>query len=435
MQRALNYDAMPAIWVPAPFLLAAPCFALVAALLLAWHGEAALASRWTPVTLAITHLLVLGFVTMTIAGALLQLLPVVSGVPIPLALPVAVLTGTLLVGGTVLLAGALALDWGPPALRAAAALLGAAGFVFLSAIGVVVSHKVAPAARALVEGVRYAAAALAVTLGLGAALALYLGGAVSLPAPLVTDIHAGWGLVGWVVALTATVSFQVIPTFQATRAYPRAVEAWMPLLLFALLMLWSGAMVAGGAGARLAAEGAVALVLLGYAGATLRFLRLRTRAPDAGTRFWVLSMLSLVCAVLLQALPLPLLHDSDARPLLIGILVVAGCAMSAINGMLYKIVPFLVWYHLQRDWRSGQEKAPGMRQILDDGQALRQWRWHAAGLGLLLLAALAPLAGVAPNLPARAAGVVLLAALSLLLRDLGGAMCLYLRRRRSGKLV
>ena len=207
MQRKLNYGAMPPIWVPLSFLLAAPCFALAASVLLAWQGEAALVSRWTPATLAMTHLLTLGFLTMTIVGALFQLLPVVAGVLIPLARPVAVVGWIGLVSGTVILASALGLGLGGAAFHAAAAVLGLAGLLVLAALGIALACRSA-AANALVRGVRLAASGLALTLGLGGTLALYLGGVGAPDVLLLTDIHAAWGLLGWVVALTAVVSFQ-----------------------------------------------------------------------------------------------------------------------------------------------------------------------------------------------------------------------------------
>ncbi|MBQ5948503.1 permease [Massilia sp. ST3] len=427
MQRSLTYTAMPPIQVPLPFLLAAPCFALAAALLLAWQGETALASRWSPVTLAMTHLLTLGFLTMTIVGALFQLLPVVAGVGIPLARPVAALSWSALALGTVLLAGALGLGLGPAAYQAAAGVLGLAGFVILAAVGTAISHKIVPAARPLVRGVRLASAGLAVTIGLGASLALYLSGMGPLDAPLLTDIHASWGLVGWVVALTATVSFQVIPMFQGTPAYPRSLESWLPAALVALVAGWSAAALAGVGPLRLAAEAGVALLLLRYAGATLLFFRKRKRAADVGTYYWVLAMGSLALAALVHFLPL----GADQRPLLSGILVIAGFGMSAVNGMLYKIVPFLVWYHLQSDPSLPRERVPALKNILDGGRALRQWRWHVVALGLL---AAAPFA---PAVLARPAGLFQALALLLLIRDLGGAAGLYLSLRRppSGTVV
>ncbi len=420
MQRSLNYGAMPPLRVPLPFLLAAPCFALAAALILMWHGEAVLVSRWTPLTLATTHLLTLGFLTMTIVGALFQLLPVVAGVAIPGARAVAPVAWGSLVAGTVLLAGALGFGMVPEVFHLATGALGLAGLVILTALGVALAGRIVPAARPLVQGVRLAASALGVTLGLGATLAMYLAGAGPVDAPLLTDIHAFWGLAGWVVALTAAVSFQVIPMFQGTATYPRALETWLAPLLFALLFAWSAAALAGSRPWRLVAEAAVGVLLLRYAGTTLLFLRRRRRKPDVGTFYWTLAMCSLVLAVLVQLAPI----DADRRALLSGILVIVGFGMSAVNGMLYKIVPFLFWYHLQCDETLPRSRVPSLKTLVDEHQALRQWRWHLVSLGLLVGSPLAP------QVLARPAGLFQALALALLLRDLAGAAMVYRRASR-----
>jgi hypothetical protein len=127
-----------------------------------------------------------------------------------------------------------------------------------------------------------------------------------------------------------------------------------------------------------------------------------------------------VLAVLVHYLPL----DSDQRALLTGMLVMLGFAMSAINGMLYKIVPFLVWYHLQCDAALPRERVPNLKAIVNEDRALRQWRWHAVALALAVGAPLAP------AVLARPAGLFLAFATLLLIRDLGGAALLYLRLRR-----
>jgi len=424
MQRALSYAAMPALQVPLPFMLAAPCFALAAALLLVWQGEAALVLRWTPVTLSMTHLLVLGFLTMTIVGALFQLLPVTAGVAVPLARQVAGFCWCALALGTAVLAAALGLGLGPTAFRLAAGLLGSAGFVFLSAIGAAIARPAPAGAKPLLEGVRYAAAALAITIAIGAALALYLGGVGSVNAPLLTDIHATWGLVGWVIVLTAAVSFQVIPMFQGTATYPRLLETWLPPLVFVLLFGWSAAKLLDAAWWRLACEIGIGALLLLYVATTVSWLGRRKRKADTGTRYWLLAMGSLLLAALLHFIPFELVFDSvDALPLLSGVLVIVGCAMSAVNGMLYKIVPFLVWYHLAHDERLPRERIPKMSAVLGESQAARQWRWHLAGLALLVLACLFP------AVLARPAGLFLMVALLLLARDVASAALLYARLR------
>ncbi|MHB0982634.1 MAG: hypothetical protein ACYC02_04540, partial [Thiobacillus sp.] len=81
-QAGLSFGQAPPYSLPLRFFLTAPLFLLAAAGLIVWAPEA-LASRWTPYTLALTHALTLGFLAMVMLGALLQMLPVVAGSSIP----------------------------------------------------------------------------------------------------------------------------------------------------------------------------------------------------------------------------------------------------------------------------------------------------------------------------------------------------------------
>ena len=66
------------------------------------------------------------------------------------------------------------------------------------------------------------------------------------------------------------------------------------------------------------------------------------------TYFWYLALVSLLAACFL-AIPLILGGPVSVHwPLIFGVTVILGAAVSFVNGMLYKIVPFLIWLHLQR---------------------------------------------------------------------------------------
>jgi len=66
-----------------------------------------------------------------------------------------------------------------------------------------------------------------------------------------------------------------------------------------------------------------------------------------------------------------------------------GGFMSVITGMLYKIVPFLIWLHLQNAGQ-GRVLAPNMKRILAESAMARQMAAHAASLALLLAAVVRP---------------------------------------------
>jgi hypothetical protein len=79
----LSLEQAPPFSVPLRFFLTAPWFLVLAALLMLWQGPGIFASRWLPATLALTHLLTLGFMAQVMLGALMQMLPVMVGVVIP----------------------------------------------------------------------------------------------------------------------------------------------------------------------------------------------------------------------------------------------------------------------------------------------------------------------------------------------------------------
>ncbi len=231
---------------------------------------------------------------------------------------------------------------------------------------------------------RTALAALAPTLAAGAAMAAML----AWPRPgnlaALADLHAMWGLLGWVGMLVIGVAWQVMPMFQVTPLYPAAVTTALrilvPLLLAALtLTQWAGHALA--APLRALLFGAFAL----FAAVTLTLLARRKRpAPDSTTLFWRLSMASLLACVPAWYAPL----DAAAHALLPGVLFVLGFAGSAVSGMLYKIVPFLLWHHWQE--QGFGKPVPRIGALIPEARAIAQWRCHALALLLLALATLWP---------------------------------------------
>ncbi|HDL41903.1 MAG TPA: hypothetical protein ENG98_02675, partial [Actinobacteria bacterium] len=79
----LHFDRMPRLWVPLRAFLVAPFLGSAGGLLLVFAGDAAFSSRWVPSLLAATHLVTLGFITLVMLGAIVQVLPVVTGVSVP----------------------------------------------------------------------------------------------------------------------------------------------------------------------------------------------------------------------------------------------------------------------------------------------------------------------------------------------------------------
>lgn len=91
----------------------------------------------------------------------------------------------------------------------------------------------------------------------------------------------------------------------------------------------------------------------------------------------------------------------------VGLLALYGFAGSIISGMLYKIMPFLTWFHLHAMSRAGRV-LPNVKQILAESDQRRQFWGHGAALALLAGAVVWPGALVYPAAIALGAAAVLL---------------------------
>lgn len=413
-RAALSLDQAPPLSVPARFFLTAPLFGIAAALLALWSGPALLTSRWTPALLGVTHLLTLGFIAMVMIGAMFQLLPVLGGARLRRPYPWSIAVHLLLSAGTLLLAIGFALGCAH-CMRAALPLLGAGLAVFVALAFTALLRS--PSRHDSVKAMGYAVAGLGLTLLLG----LYVGAGHGWPALAAarqyTDLHLSWGLLGWVGLLGAGVAYQVVPMFQMTPEYPAALRRWLVPVLFAALLLLSAAVLFPGlraAGAtRTLAEAALAAGFVLFAVWTLYVqARRRRRLPDVTLWFWRLAMACLLAGALLWAARQFAGGDwGGARyPLLLGVLLIPGFAVSIVSGMLYKILPFLVWLHLQTqaDSRAARRRIPNTKEIIPDRHARPQFALHALALLLLTGAALWPQALARPAALAFAAASGLL---------------------------
>jgi hypothetical protein len=369
----LSLEQAPPLSAPLRFLLAAPLYLVAAGALWLYAGPDACVTRWAPVTMALTHLITLGFISQVMCGALLQVLPVVAGAPVAQVRVVAALAHLGLNTGTLALVAGL-LSARPRLMQLAAALLALGiGTIVVACLRALLQARGASSATTV--GLRLALAGLGMTLVLGVLLVRALGGA-AYPALLpLLAMHVAWGFLGWILALLAAVAYQVVPMFQVTPPYPpRIGRLLLPALLAALvlhsLLVWSEA----AATLRALVDGALAALALSFAVATLRLQRLRRRRiADVTVQFWQLGMLCLAVASLLWVATLWLapLRDDPRLPLALGVLALLGCAVAVTSGMLYKIVPFLIWFHAQA--RAAGRNAPRSTQdIIAPGAA----RWH-----------------------------------------------------------
>jgi hypothetical protein len=387
--KILNYELAPSPATIFGCLLPAPWLGMIAGLLLAFGPQfgwaTGLPDRFAPLTLAVTHWLVLGMLAPIMIGALFQLMPVVGGQTVNQARFIAPFVAL----GSALIAGSLSVGF----------LSGdARGFIWAICLavllyGAVVLALASTAMRivaidATTRTLRWIALALAVVVGLGISLAGSLAGWWQLDVMRWLDLHVAWGVLGWIATLVIGVASTTVPMFwQTARPSPlwqRCLPGvlWLPLLLALIPQLWKVSVLLG------------CLLVAAFAVLALRALWHAKRSFDPAWVLWIgcacswllAAILSAVFAAFSAQLPAPLLAT---LPWWIGVLALVGGAVLPVNAMLGKIIPFLVFLHLRRQIPTGR-RVPTMQAVLPPQRLLWQARLVLLALALLLLLPLAP---------------------------------------------
>ena len=393
-QSQLILSQTPSFSVPLRFFMTAPLFGVVAALLMLFLDGSQFANRWSSGMLAYTHLLVLGYLAMVMQAALLQVVSVLTGgQPRQVGLSAVVMHVALIVGTLLLATGFLT---GVPHFMHTAVLLLVLSFAVL--IGVMISGLLRSTARRDAGfGIGLALACLMITVGLGAWLAIGHSAQGVVLARHLTDIHLGWGLLGWGAILLITVAYAVVPMFQLTPAYPSAVIRCLTPVIVIGLLAWAGGAVADFSKLSLVGGFVVAAGLVLFAVTTLWLQGKRKKKPASEVTlwFWRCAMLSLLVVVFiwLAAQIFPELSKHPAYPLLFGVLMIHGVLISAVNGMLYKILPFLTWLHLSikvTEHKLSRRLIPNIKKLLPDNRTHIQFWIHLLMLLLMVAATLQP---------------------------------------------
>nr|WP_255537812.1 NnrS family protein [Motiliproteus sp. SC1-56] len=375
------------------FFLLAPVFGMLAALVLILD-PGALSSRWQPGMLAFTHLLTLGFGAQVVVGALFQVLPVISNQAIPAGATLAPwIRAALGLGAFSLALGFISANGWLFAL--ALGLLGAALGTFGAALALGVS-RIRPW-RDSSRGVALALVALITTLVLGAVQASpRFAPELGLYRLQQTDLHALWGGLGWCLLLIMAVSYQVIPMFHVAPAFPARAAQWLPSALFVALLTTS--LAEAGALENLALGVGLLLCLLYGATALYILSRRKRKLVDYTVRFWQLGLVHLLAVSLLGLYGLGTGGTVDSRWM--GLAWGLGFVGSVMLGMLQKILPFLIYLHLQRAWMKNPMSSaalPNMKSLIPTPASRRQWQFHLSALGglygALVWPVLTPLAG------------------------------------------
>jgi hypothetical protein len=406
----------PPFVLPGAHFVAGMAFLVVGVSGLAWVApELAGGSYLAPRVVAVAHLFTMGWITISIFGALYQFLPVALGVGIRWA-ALAYLTLALVVVGLAGFAtGLLAGPWWVLASGAASLALGVLVFC---------GNLVATLARAARRDLTWWSLAGAVfylmlTALLGLLLAGNLGGGYGGVARWTAlGVHFHVALAGWVLLVVIGVGHRLLPMFLLSHG---AGEVWgrVAAVLVAVGVGWL--VVAHHApvwaGSWLPAAVLAAGLMAFLAQAASYFRRSVKPRLDPGLRLAGVALGLLGGAVVLGGWAV--VGGWPSGPTTgYGLAVVLGFSLF-VAAHYYKIVPFLVWYHRYGPLL-GQRPVPQVADLISA-------RWAAVAVALMAAGFVGLVAAVVVGLGAgaRAAAVVGLAGVCIEAVQLG-----HLARRR-----
>ena len=374
---SLSLDQAPPLKIPLRFFITSPIFGLLAGLFILGFVSSLQASSSLSVVV-FTHLITLGFLAMTMLGAMFQMLPVTAGVTLKHQQIIAPMVHGLLTAGLLLFAYAF-YNYQPTLMIVAMAMLLSAFLVFVVAtISTLKNAKnITPTIKAFIG----ALASLLVALLLAGYLVLsHVNTGFSEYHQAVVYTHIIFSLLGWIAMLIIGVSYQVIPMFYVADAYPKLYTKYAIKAIFILLVGLGFSLIIDNPSLYLLFKVFVALVLADYALSTIGLLLNRKRKIiDTTTYYWYFAMLMLLASIGLSVAN-EWLHMAQLNTMVV-VVFIYGFAMSVITGMMYKIVPFLVWFHLTNE---GYMSMPTMHELIGKKLTTIQFILHV--LTLLSLA-------------------------------------------------
>jgi len=368
MIKGLSTDQAPPFSVPIRFFLTLPIFAIAIALIILYYPSEILFNRYTNISIAVVHLFTIGILSMAIMGALQQMLPVMAGISIKNPLQKAMIIHITLILGVALFAIGFIFELKVPKHIASLFLLISYMTFFISLFSLYKVSFLTPTIKAM----RFFVPLGVVAILLGITLLLsYDSGFLNSIQPMFLNSHIMFAFFGFAFTLIVGLSFQMIPMFYVSADYTQLIQDHFIKLLFISIIL-----------ASIYFSKIPFLLLINiYAYATLkRFETRRRKLFEPTLLFWKLSMFSLVLGSLVWIMSdyIDDIRVSSAMFIIFGF----GFLYSLIHALIYKIVPFLSWFHLST--LILKELPPNIKEFISDKSIMKNWYFYVSSYILFL---------------------------------------------------
>ena len=361
----LSADQAPPISAPLKFFLTAPLFAIFAGFLIFVSDASILIVRFAPESIAIAHAITIGFLGFVMLGAMTQMLPVLAGAKVYKVEFVTSFSYFLLVFGLIFMI--FGLYFSKQTLNALALISLSIGFLSIL-IPMLISLKYvtnfSPTVKAIFVSILYAIVAVLMGAYL---LSSYATGSVSDIHMLISNIHSVWATFGFAGILIIGVAFQVLPMFYVAPRFKQFCKRRVVLLISSGLFIWLGLNIF------LPEYAIIAKIWVGlffWAFSTTVWLKLNNRRrPISDVTVWYWRTSTIFMTLGLFGWVINSMLD-DQHIVVVSVIIGGGFILSIMMGMLYKIVPFLVWFHLNA---KGYMNIPTMNEMINKKTAKIQF--------------------------------------------------------------
>jgi len=358
MNAGLSTKNAPSPKVVLPhYVYGAFAFLTAAIMMFFASGEMAITTL-SPKILAVVHLLILGWITMIIFGALYQLLPVVMEVKL-FSETLAIISFILLAVGTPLMVFSFWTAFIGPTVSIMAGGTAVILSAIIFAINTLLTARKSPVKtienRFIITSVIY----LLITIFIGIFIIIK-------PAILgqnFLQIHIHFGIIGWFMMLVAGVASVLLPMFFIAHNLQKKY-------LHAAYFLINGGLIAYSTAMFFKAHDVVifltaAIIISGF----FLFIRYNFDAYKARLRkkldigmkhtvmAFVLLMITLIAALLSATGDLLPVKFATKMNLIYGLALIPGFLTAIILGQMYKTLPFIVWLKKYQD-KVGKFKTP-----------------------------------------------------------------------------
>ena len=361
----LSVDQAPPISAPLRFFLTAPLFGVLAGVLILLSDTTILISRYSTDSIVITHAITIGFFAFIMLGSLTQMLPVLASAKIQNVKNITLISYFLLTLGLLSMIFGLKLDI--KLLISLSYMMLGIGFLIMI-LSILYAIKGVKHFTATIKGMLASLifAFMIVLMGM-LLLSEYANNSISQYHYILANVHSVWAIFGFSGLLIIGVAFQVLPMFYVAPKFKQFCKKRVVILISIGLFIWLALNIFAENYA-LYAKLWIATFFWAFATTVwLKFNRRKRAVSDVTVLYWRAASIFLTLGSFLWIFDEFFKHEYIV---MVAILIGGGFILSIMIGMIYKIVPFLVWFHLNA---MGYMSIPTINEMIDKDLAKIQF--------------------------------------------------------------